>query len=142
MSKLTEKAVALLQEGEVNLVIGYEEGNHGTRPLFCRQAENADRLILDDRCTNNIAVYLTKRELTGTGKVAITATIPALRTIVQLAFENQLKEVVKSGGNIGWRKCRNASDAMLAGLPVRCVIAAGVLWRSIVRSGYNPGLLR
>ena len=47
MSKLTEKAVALLQEGEVNLVIGYEEGNHGTRPLFCRQAENADRLILD-----------------------------------------------------------------------------------------------
>ena len=56
MSKLTEKAVALLQEGEVNLVIGYEEGNHGTRPLFCRQAENADRLILDDRCTNNIAV--------------------------------------------------------------------------------------
>lgn len=71
MSKLTEKAVALLQEGEVNLVIGYEEGNHGTRPLFCRQAENADRLILDDRCTNNIAVYLTKRELTGTGKVAI-----------------------------------------------------------------------
>ena len=43
MSKLTEKAVALLQEGEVNLVIGYEEGNHGTRPLFCRQAENADR---------------------------------------------------------------------------------------------------
>ena len=35
MSKLTEKAVALLQEGEVNLVIGYEEGNHGTRPLFC-----------------------------------------------------------------------------------------------------------
>lgn len=28
MSKLTEKAVALLQEGEVNLVIGYEEGNH------------------------------------------------------------------------------------------------------------------
>ena len=45
-------------------------------------------------------------------------------------------------GNIGWRKCRNASNAMLAGLPVRCVIAAGVLWRSIVRSGYNPGLLR
>lgn len=34
MSKLTEKAVALLQEGEVNLVIGYEEGNHGTRPLL------------------------------------------------------------------------------------------------------------
>lgn len=30
--------------------------------------------------------------MTGTGKVAITATLPALRTIVQLAFENQLKE--------------------------------------------------
>lgn len=40
MSKLTEKVIALLQEGEVNLVIGYEEGNHGTRPLF------ADRQIL------------------------------------------------------------------------------------------------
>ena len=34
---------------------------------------------------------------------------------------------MKSGGNIGWRKCRNASNAMLAGLPVRCVIAAGAV---------------
>lgn len=92
MSKLTEKAIVLLQEGEVNLVIGYEKGNHGTRPLFCRQADAAGRLILNDRCTNNITVYLTKPELTGTGKVAITATLPVLRTIAQLSFENQLKE--------------------------------------------------
>lgn len=92
MNKLIEKAASLLQDNRVGLIIGYEEGNRVPRPFFCRKVEDTERLILDERCTNNIAVYLTKTELLGTEVVAVTANLAALRTIVQLASENQLKE--------------------------------------------------
>ena len=122
--------------------------------------------------------------MTGTGTVAITATIPALRTIVQLAFENQLKEdnllvlTVDGHGEVIQFKGFDEIKTYLADFPLTiseenlqlidrlkkmsceerwkywmeemskcircyaCRAAAGVLWRSIVRSGYNPGLLR
>lgn len=92
MSALTEKVAALLSGGIVTKVIGYEEGNKKPRPLFCESAEDAQRLIYDSRCMNNLAVYLTKPELLGTGKVAVVATIPVLRSIIQLSVEHQLKE--------------------------------------------------
>ena len=92
MNKLREKAASLLQDKSVSLVIGFEEGSRNVRPFFCKNPEDTDRLIMDERCTNNIAVYLTKPELLGSGKVALTANLAALRTIVQLASENQVKE--------------------------------------------------
>ncbi len=92
MSKLTEKAIALLQEGTVSQIIGYEEGNGKARPLFCETVEEAGRLICDSRCTNNLAVYLTKSELMGEGKVAVIASLPTLRSIARLVVESQLKE--------------------------------------------------
>lgn len=90
MSELTEAAVLLLQKGEVTKIIGYEEGSHKPRPLFCESVDDAQRLIYDSRCVHNLAVYLTKPELLGTGSVAIIATLPTLRSIAQLAVENQL----------------------------------------------------
>lgn len=92
MSKLSEIAAKLLQENEVELIIGYEEGSHGPRPFFCRKAEDATRLLLDDRCLNNLAVYLTKSDLLGKGKVALIANISSLRSVLQLSAENQLQE--------------------------------------------------
>lgn len=92
MSKLTEKVKSLFEAGDIKLAIGFEEGNHGTRPFFCRSMEDTDRLILDNRCLNNIGVYLTKTELIGTDKVLLVANAATLRTVLQLASENQLKE--------------------------------------------------
>lgn len=49
----------LLESGEVKRVIGYEEGPRGTaRPLVARTTEEADRLLFDDRCVHNLALYL------------------------------------------------------------------------------------
>lgn len=92
MSKLTDKVSALLQSGSIAQAIGYEEGSNQqkTRPFFCTKAEDAARLVLDERCKNNIAVYLTKKELVGTGKTAVTATVPVLKSILQLMSENQI----------------------------------------------------
>ena len=93
MDKLTEKAAALLREGAATLVIGYgEDKGNKTRPLFCHTPEEAARLVYDGRCIHNLAVYLTKPELLGAGRTAVVATIPVLRSILQLAAENQLSE--------------------------------------------------
>lgn len=92
MSKLTEKVKSLFEERDIKLAIGFEEGNHGPRPFFCRSIAEVDKLVLDGRCTNNIGVYLTKPELTGTDKSLLVANLAALRTVLQLSSENQLKQ--------------------------------------------------
>ncbi len=92
MEKLRERAAALLAEGLVSLVIGYEEGTKRPRPLFCRNGESTQKLIFDSRCINNLAVYVTKKELVGKDRIAVTASISTLRSILQLYVENQLSE--------------------------------------------------
>lgn len=90
MDKLREKAAALLADGTVSLVLGYEEGTNKPRPVFCHTAEQASKLVYSSQCINNLAVYLTKKDIMGAGKVAVIATIPTLRSILQLSVENQL----------------------------------------------------
>ena len=92
MSKLTEKIQSVFESGDVQLAIGFEEGSHGTRPFFCHHAEEAERMVLDARCSNNLGVYLTKSEVIGCGKCLLIANTPTLRTLLQLNLENQLKE--------------------------------------------------
>ena len=57
--KIRAKARELLESGEVSCFIGYEEGTRGrVRPAFVYDPQDADRLIWDERCTHNLAVYL------------------------------------------------------------------------------------
>ncbi len=92
MNKLQEKATDLLNEGVVNLIIGFEQGNNKVRPLFCEKPEDAEKLIYSDDCSTNNAVYLTKKELIGDGKIAIIATYKEVASIIQLNKENQIKK--------------------------------------------------
>ncbi|MCE1199655.1 MAG: 4Fe-4S dicluster domain-containing protein [Marinilabiliales bacterium] len=92
MEKLRERAAALLADGTVSLVIGFEEGTKRPRPFFCRTSDQASKLIFDSRCFHNLAVYVTKKELVGKEPFAVTAPIATLRSILQLYVENQLKE--------------------------------------------------
>jgi len=91
MDDLRKKARELLETRVVKVVIGYEEGTAGkTRVLFVEKPEDADRLIFDSRCVQNLAAYLTKREVKDKGKMAIAATLPVMRSIIQLASEFQV----------------------------------------------------
>ena len=57
--KIRAKARELLESGQVSCFIGYEEGTRGrVRPSFVYEAQDADRLIWDERCTHNLTVYL------------------------------------------------------------------------------------
>lgn len=91
MDKLIETIKQLFEQGEITLAIGYEKGTGGCpRPFFCHSAQDADRMIFSNDFSRNLAVYLTKAELVKGEKVALTATIPALRSICFLSGENQI----------------------------------------------------
>jgi ferredoxin len=93
MGKLNEIAARLLQNGEVQVITGYGEGTNGKiRPLFISKEEDAGKLLFDRRCTQNLALYLYKKETARLGKPAIVANIHTLRGIMRLAAEKQIKD--------------------------------------------------
>ena len=93
MIELINKAAALLESNAVQVVIGYGKGSASrTRAIFVTQAAECENLIFDSRCIQNLAVYLTKPEIKKLGKPAIVAPVPVLRSIIQLAAENQITE--------------------------------------------------
>ncbi|MCX6273122.1 MAG: 4Fe-4S dicluster domain-containing protein [Bacteroidetes bacterium] len=93
MDEIRKRAKELLENQTAKVVIGYGEGTAGkTRAVFIRKPEDTGQLIFDDRCEQNLAVYLLKHEVKHLGKLAIIATIPVMRTILQVASELQLTE--------------------------------------------------
>lgn len=92
MQALHQRAKELLESGRVQVVIGYGNGTaKRVRPVFIRKAEDVGKLVWDDRCRQNLTVYLNKPEIKQMGLAAIVATPVVVRTIVQLIAENQLK---------------------------------------------------
>ncbi|MCU0237444.1 MAG: 4Fe-4S dicluster domain-containing protein [Acidobacteria bacterium] len=93
MNALREKARELLAAKTVQVVIGYGRGSGGSaRAVFMRAPAQAAELIFDATCLQNLAVYLMKPEVRKLGKAALVATPAALRTILQLAAENQVAD--------------------------------------------------
>ena len=93
MSNLVNTAEELLRQNKVNLVIGYEKGSgNKTRPVFIKKAEDASRLVFENSHNQNLAVYLLRPEVRKAGKTAFVATVPALRSMLQLASECQIKD--------------------------------------------------
>lgn len=93
MESVRNKAKELLTSQAVKAVIGYEEGSDNvTRAVFIRKPEAVEKLIYDDRCVQNLALYLTKHEVKHLGKLAIVAPLAVMRSVLQLHSEYQIKE--------------------------------------------------
>ena len=93
MELLKAKAKNLLESGAVKLIIGYGKGlEDSVRAIFIRKPSDIDKLIFNEQCRQNLAVYLTKHEIKKFGKSGIVAHLSTVRAILQLASENQLKE--------------------------------------------------
>lgn len=91
MINLVNRAKELLETKTVNVVIGYEPGSAGqARPSFITSPDKTGKLIYDERCIQNLAVYLTKKEVKQMGKMAIVATLPVMRSIMMLVSEHQV----------------------------------------------------
>jgi ferredoxin len=124
MQALHQKAKELLESGKVQVIIGYGDGSGDrVRPVFISKAESASDLIWDDRCRQNLAVYLNKPEIKKLGVPAIVATPVVVKTIIQLISENQLKSsnivVLVVDNDVVSELTDNASlEAYSAGHPV------------------------
>lgn len=92
MNELRQKAKQLLADGVIDIFIAYEEGTCQPRPILAESEEDAEKLIFDEKCTGNLAVYLTRKDLVKDKKVGITASYYALKSITQLFNENQLNK--------------------------------------------------
>ena len=92
MGELNNRVKGLFDKELIDIFIGYEEGTRCPRPFFAANAQDADKLVFNDKCQGNLAVYLTRKDLVGGKRVGISASYFALKSISQLFDENQLKE--------------------------------------------------
>ena len=86
--KIREVAKQLLADQKVDLVVGFAKGTLPLRstPYFARTPEQAENLIWNSACENNLANFVRKR----TDKVAVIAKGCDVRAIVGLIKEGQI----------------------------------------------------
>jgi formate dehydrogenase subunit beta len=86
---LRERCRALLESGEVKMVVGYRASRSKGKctPAFITRPDQADLLVLDEGCHHNLAAYLPG--LKHKGGIAVVATGPTSRSIGNLLKENQ-----------------------------------------------------
>jgi formate dehydrogenase (coenzyme F420) beta subunit len=91
MNNLKEIAVELINSKKVDLIIGYKpESEKRTKPIFITSADDASSLVFNIYSLNNLAVYLTKKEIKDKGKIGIVAKGCDIKAIIQLINENQI----------------------------------------------------
>ncbi|MBN2062585.1 MAG: 4Fe-4S dicluster domain-containing protein [Deltaproteobacteria bacterium] len=89
IEKIRETAARLLEEGKVDVFIGYKKGSVPmmNEPVLVSDKEKADILYWDSNCGLNLCNYLTGR----TDKIGIIANGCNSRNIVTHITENQIK---------------------------------------------------
>ena len=128
MDELRSLARSLLESGEVEVVIGWEDGRRGARPVFVTAPEDADRLIFDTRCVHNLATYLSPRrpQVTGLGKVAMVVKGCDVKAVAGLLREDQLTRErlviigVRCGGVLEEPSLPHAAELTPATVAPRC----------------------
>ena len=87
--RLRDEAKALLEQGKVDCIIGFEAGSlkFTTTPLITRDKDSVDRLVISPFIVNNLSVYLTEIK----GGVGIVAKGCDSRSVVSLIQDNQVK---------------------------------------------------
>jgi ferredoxin len=90
-NRMRQRAAELLSKGEVVRVLGYETGTLPglTRPVVIDQPEDANRLVYNDQCRNNLSSYLP--QLAAKNKVAVVVRPCDARTLVSLIQEKQIE---------------------------------------------------
>ncbi len=124
-TKLREAIKGLLDDGKVDLVIGHEAGSLPlrSRPVFIRDAAEAERLVWGPTCANNLAVYLPRvfarptnpRQEYAPPTVGIVAKGCDARSVIGLIKEHQLprdKVVIIGVPCTGMIDARKAEDAL------------------------------
>ena len=86
--RLRNEAKALLEQGKVDYIIGFEPGSlkFTTTPLITKNKDDVARLVINPFIVNNLSVYLTELK----GRVGIVAKGCDSRSIVSLIQDKQV----------------------------------------------------
>ncbi|MBI5562826.1 MAG: 4Fe-4S dicluster domain-containing protein [Deltaproteobacteria bacterium] len=124
--QLRNKAKELLETGCVKVVIGYGWNRTKTRtaPVFITRPEDADRLVWNPLCVNNLSVYLTRKfkDIQALGKPAIVAKGCDIRNIVVLITEAQVRR----------------EDVVIIGMTCGGVVYRQELWKGELKPEIMP----
>jgi formate dehydrogenase (coenzyme F420) beta subunit len=105
MKPLQDLARQLLEAGEVKVVVGYEAGRRGVRPVFITRPDDVERLIFDHRCVHNLATYIGPRRghVKRLGRAAVVLKGCDARAVAGLIRESQIarEDVVLIGVRCG-----------------------------------------
>jgi formate dehydrogenase subunit beta len=90
--RLRDKVKELLRDGTVSLFIGYEQGPSFVHlsPCFVRDETNAERLVLNQLCSKNLAVYIHDYKALNS-RIGVCAKGCDARALVELVKQNQIK---------------------------------------------------
>lgn len=96
INELRSQVKKLLEDKTVDIVIGYGKGSlpNTATPVFITKPEDADQLIFDNTCRNNLTVYLTKDRKQikkDYKKIGIVSKGCDARSVVLYTVENQIK---------------------------------------------------
>lgn len=115
---IQEIAGRWLADGTVEAVVGWEQGTYRdkTAPVIIRRPEEAQRLVFNERCTNNLVAYLKREPLKSMAAVGIVAKGCDIKSLIGLIQESQVaREKVK----ILAVTCPGVRDARGA-VPIKC----------------------
>jgi formate dehydrogenase (coenzyme F420) beta subunit len=111
----------LLEAGDVRVVIGWEDGRRGARPVFVTDPAAADKLIFDTRCVHNLVTYLNPRRdhVQELGKIALVVKGCDVKAVAGLLREKQIEpgDVVLIGVRCGGVLEENELPSALALTP-------------------------
>ena len=90
-SQLQDKAAELLTDKKVAVIIGFGQlETGGTGAIFITSPHQTDRLLWNDQCSENLTVYLTKKEIKKLGKPGIVVKGCDAKTLAVLESEHQI----------------------------------------------------
>ena len=92
LDQLRQTCRELLQEGKVQVVIGYgRTDRHGpVHPVFVTRPDDVEQLVWDDQCFANLTVYLSCADIRALGKPAIIVKGCDERALLVLEKESQI----------------------------------------------------
>jgi formate dehydrogenase subunit beta len=95
INALRDTCRQLLLDGKIDVIIGYGQDPEGPAdghvfPVFITRPEEIDRLVWNEHCQSNLAVYLKRSEVRALGRPAIVVKGCDQRSLVVLENESQL----------------------------------------------------
>jgi len=91
LEQLRKTCRELLEQGKVQVVIGYGEGEAGEAfPIFVTDPSDVEQLVFDARCHANLVSYLKRKEVRKLGKPAVIVKGCDERAFLVLESESQV----------------------------------------------------